>query len=93
MLRIKRILHSVVTSRFHSNNALLYNIPTCHLQKLQRVHNMYIARSRVPTSESTASAACSMCRCYCCLNGSAPRYLTPLLPPPPPTHTHHHHHP
>ncbi len=36
---LKCVVQSFVTSRLDSNNALLYNIPSCHLQKLQRVQN------------------------------------------------------
>ncbi len=62
---LKCIIHSFVTSRLDSNNALLYNILNFHLQKLQRVQS-WAAKvilggkkvpSRVSTSERTALAA------------------------------------
>ncbi len=93
----KCILHSFVTSRLDSNNALLYNIPNCLLQKLQRVQN-WAAKVIVGGKKYDHVSLLLkellhrlpvvkqvqlkiLLLCYRCLNRSAPRYLTSLLSP------------
>ncbi len=93
---LKCIVHSFVTSRLDSNNALLYNIPNCHLQKLHRVQNWAAMVKLGGKKYHHVSPLLKQLHwppvvkrfqfkilllCYRCLNGSAARYLTSLLSP------------
>ncbi len=93
---LKCIIHSFVTTRLDSNNALLYNIPNCHLHKLQRVQNW---AAKVILGGKKYYHVSPLLKelhwlpvvkrvqfkilllCYRCLDGSASEYLTSLLSP------------
>ncbi len=101
---LKCIVHSFVTSRLYSNNALLYNVRSCHLQKLQRVQNwtvkVILGRKKYDHVSPLLKElhwlpvvkrvqSKILLLCYRCLNGSAPEYLTSLLSPHKPPHNLH----
>ncbi len=86
---LKCLVHSFMTSRLDSNNALLYNILNYYLQKLQSMQNW---AARVTMGGKHLSQLLEelhwlpivkqiqfkiLLLCYCCLNSNAPgQYLT-----------------
>ncbi len=66
-------VHLFVTSRLDSNHAILYNIPSCHPQKLgaELDSEGYIGRGKVrwsvSSSERAALAACNETNFLCCV--------------------------